>query len=47
MWTVIIEVLCVFATVGEFLVQPTTFTGLCAIVVTTVASFTIASHIMR
>lgn len=47
MWTVIIEVLCVIATVGSFLVQPTTFTGLCAIVVTTVASFTIASHFMR
>lgn len=47
MWTVIIEVLCVIATVAKFLVQPTTFTGLCAIVVTTVASFTIASHFMR
>ena len=47
MWAVIIEVLCVVVAVGSFLVQPTTFTGLCAIVVTTVASFTIASHFMR
>ena len=47
MWTVIIEVLCIIATVGQFLVQPTTFTGLCAIVIITVASFTIASYFMR
>ena len=47
MWTVVIEVLCIIAAVGSFLVQPTTFTGLCAIVVTTAASFTIASYFMR
>lgn len=45
MWTVVIEVLCVIATVAHFLVQPTTLTELYAIVVTTVASFTLL-HIL-